>query len=322
MGCFGDIPDPPDPAESYRAGVLANLQTFPMVHDVEAAARLGQPVTVTLPNGQRRTFDFSGLGDAQYQGAYQDRMAQTLLDLQQQLGPQFVQQRLAELQAADPESFQLRNQLYGGIMSDLEGARDASRPTADALQQSILDELNRGGQLDAGTTHQISQGVLGGQVARGNYLGNAPASEEAGAMAGASENAAAQRKAAALQFLTSGATPEDVNYRRTEQALSNLGSFASGQSPVAQFGQLSGAGNGAVPFEGGGPLPGLNQNAGAQGMQFANGVYSGQAQLAQQNVNPWLGGLTGGIQGLNIWSSLGGRFGSPASAPTYQNQGS
>ena len=64
----------------------------------------------------------------------------------------------------------------------------------------------------------------------------------------ASEDTAARCKQAALAFLTSGATPEDVAYRREEQAFANLGSFAVGESPIAQFGQLSGAGEGAVPF--------------------------------------------------------------------------
>lgn len=300
MGLCGSAPKTPDPADAYTAGQLSGMETFPLTHDIEAAAKLGQKITVTLPGGKQQTLDFTGLGDAQFQGEYSDKMAAQLLQLQKDLGPAFVQQRLAELQAADPQGQGIRQHLFDRINQDLADSATADQTTANTLQQSILDELNKGGRLDPGVGHAVSQGVLGGQVARGNYLGNAAAMEEAGALTKASEDTAAQRKASALAFLTSGATPDDVSYRRAEQALSNLGSFAAGESPVAQFGQLSGAANGVVPFETGSPLAGLNPNAGAQGVSYANQSYATQAALNNSQVNPWLAGLSGAASGAGL----------------------
>lgn len=308
----------PDPADAYVSGQRASLQTFPLQHNIEAAARLGQPITVRMPDGSSQTFDFTGLGEGDYQGQYANQMAQSLLELQQQLGPEYVQQRLRELNAADPEGQATRDQLFQSIIADLDQASGAQRPAAEELQKHILDELNKGGTLPDAVARNVSQGVLGGQVARGNFLGNAAAAEEGAALTGASDAIKAQRENAALAFLTSGATPEDVDYRRSEQALHNLGAFASGQSPTAEFGQLSGAGGGVVPFETGGPLPGTDPNAGTRGIQFSNSLYGNQNALYQSSVNPWIAGFSGAANGLNLATSFRGGTGG-AGGPTPTN---
>jgi len=290
--------DVPDPADSYVSGVEANLRLFPRQHEIEVAAQTGRPVTV---NGQ--TYDFTGLGDADYQAQYADQMAQSLLALQQEFGPEYVAQRLHELQRADPEGFSTRQHLFDAIRADLEHAGDRDRPTADLLQQTILDELNKGGELSETQSRNVSEHTLGGQVARGNWLGNAAATQEGENIAAASADQKSQRQQEALAFLTSGVSPADVDYRSEEQALSNVGSFLSGTTPSAQFGQLSGAQNQIVPWNPGQPAAGTDPNAGAAGINFANQLYQGQTALAASTVNPWTAGLAGGANGLAVWAA-------------------
>jgi len=306
MGLCGE--DPPDPSKGYAAGIREDLAALPSRRLIDAAAALGIPVDVLLPGSRTPSrFDFTGLGQADYEAQYQDQLAQQLLDLQEDLGPEFVQQRLDELQAADPEGFAMRQRLWDSIKGDLEQARSADRPAARELQDIIMAELAKGGELDPRSAEQVSQRVLGGQVARGNFMGNAAASEEAGALADATEAQRTQRQAEALAFLTSGVSPEDVAYRREQQGLGNLGSFLTGETPTAQFAQLSGAQSGIVPFSPSNQsLPGVNPNAGQQGINFANGVYGANQAWAQNSVNPWMAGLTGAVRGANVGAAWGG----------------
>lgn len=318
MGMCG--PDVPDPSKGYQAGILADLEALPWRRLIESAAATGDKVTIQLPGRKGPlTFDFSGLGQGDFEQRYGDQLAQAMLQLQKDLGPEFVQQRLHELERSDPEGVGMRKRLWDAIRTDLAESRTAKRPAAEELQRIILSELEKAGELDPRTAQQVSQGVLGKQTALGNYMGNAPTTEEAGALAGATENQRAQRQSQALAFLTSGATPEDVAYRREQQALANLGSFISGETPVAQFGQLSGAQAGIVPFIGGQPLSGVDPSAGARGIDFANGLYSGRLNWANQTANPWLAGLTGAIGGVNLWAGLGGGVGGGRGSPTPQN---
>jgi hypothetical protein len=105
-----------------------------------------------------------------------------------------------------------------------------------------------------------------------------------------------------LNYLKSGVSPEDVEYRRIQQALSNLGAFSNGTSPQAQFGSVSGAQQQAAPFN---PVnyqtpAATNPNAAATGMQFANNMYD----INQQQANPFLSGLSTGLNSFNALSNL------------------
>jgi hypothetical protein len=110
-----------------------------------------------------------------------------------------------------------------------------------------------------------------------------------------------------MAFLTTGVSPEDAAYREQMQDLSNLGAFIGGETPVAQFGQLTGAANGIVPGTPVAPGMGLDPNAGANGMAWANNVWA--TKQAGQGVNPWVAGLAGAFQGANAWASMGGKAG-------------
>jgi hypothetical protein len=287
-------PAPPDYEAAAREGVYADLETYPLRYLTEAASRMGGKVTI---DGQE--YDFTGLGDADNARVMSDKMAQTLLDLQRDLGPDMIRQRLEELKAADPQGYAARQQLFDRIIKQTEAQPD--RPLAEDLQASIVGELTNAGRLDSRMLDEVQQNVRGQQVRNQNFLGNAAVSQEAGAAVRAGEGLRDQQQQQALGFLESGVTPEDVEYRRMQQNLANLGAFISGETPTSQFNQVSGAGNGAVPFiSGGGNTQTTNPNAGQQGVNNALSIYSGNTNWAANQVNPYMAGIS---TAANIYST-------------------
>lgn len=309
MGC-GGTPGTTDYGAQARESVLADLQTYPMRYLVDAASKMGVPVTV---NGQ--TYDFTGLGDADVSGAMSDQMAQGLLDIQRNYGADYVKQRLADLQQADPKGYAARKQLFDQILEQANQSPD--RPLAENLQQEIVGELNRGGQLDARELQQVQQQSRGGQVAGGNYLGNAATSAEASAVVNAGDAQQKARQQQALAVLASGVSPEDVAYRRLQQSLGNLASFAQGKTPESEFSSLSAAGQGAAPFTTTtGAMPLTNPNAAAQGAANNLAIYQGTTNWAQQQANPWLAGLSVGANTAGLINNSGWNpFAAPTGAP-------
>lgn len=295
----GSAPDPPDYEKAAREGVWADLQTYPLRYLTEAASRMGGKVTI-----DGKEYDFTGLGDADNARVMSDKMAQTLLDLQRTKAPEIIKQRIEELKAADPQGYAARQQLFDRILQQAEAQPD--RPLAENLQASIVDELKNAGRLDARMLDEVQQTVRGGQVSRGNYLGNAAVAQEGAAAVRAGETLRDQQQQQALGFLESGVTPEDVEYRRMQQNLANLGAFIGGETPTAQFRQLSGAGNGAAPFIGGGPnTQTTNPNAAQQGVNNALTIYQGNTNWAQNQVNPYLAGLSTGVSAAGAAVNLG-----------------
>jgi len=278
-----------------------------------------------------KEYDFTGLGNADTNGKISDQMAQALLDIQNNYGAAYIQQRLKDLQQADPTGYAARQQLFDKIMQDAEA--NPNRPMAEELQKQVNGVLQNAGQLDEQGKQQVEQGVRGQQVAKGIYLGNAPASQETSAVVGAADNLRANQQKAATDYLNAGISPEDVTYRRIQQGLSNLGAFVNGTTPEAQFGSLSGAQNGAAPFN---PVnysnpASLNPNAGQIGLNFANQSYANN----QNQANPWLSGLSTAASaanaGMNIYNAFnkppqtlltGGSFGYTGGMPSFTNSGS
>ena len=292
-------PEVPDPNAAAVAGAVADMENYPFEYQINSLAKMGGKATI---NG--KVYDFTGLGDADTTAAMSDKMAQTLLDLQKQYGPDFIKQKLAELKAADPTGYAARQQLFDQIMADAEASPD--RPMNNRLQAMVQEELAKGGKLDAKQTEQVQQGVRGKQLRQGIFLGNAATSEEAGAVVGAGEAERTKRQQQGIGILNSGVLPEDVQYRQIQQSLSNLGNFTNGASPTNQFQSLSSASNGAVPFQvGQGNQATLNPNAGANGMNDALSLYSQQQNWANSQVNPWMAGITGGVAGYNLANKAG-----------------
>lgn len=295
----GSPPTAPNYDEAARQGVYADLETYPLRYLTDAASRTGGVVTI-----DGKTYDFTGLGDADNARVMSDKMAQTLLDIQKGLGPQFIEQRIAELKQADPQGYAARKDLFDRIMADSQANPD--RPMAEELQNSIASTLQNAGKLDKKGLEEVQGQVRGGQISRGNYLGEAATSQEANAVVGASNTLRDQQQETAQGFLGSGVTPEDVAYRRMQQSLASLGAFQSGQTPTANFASLSGAGNGAAPFYGGsGSGVGLNPNAGSMGINNALAMYGGNINWQQQQVNPYLAGFSTGISGFNTFNNAG-----------------
>lgn len=296
-----DTPQIPNAAAAARGGIQADIENQPLMYLINAAATLGQPITV---NGQ--TYDFTGQGQAATAGAVSDQMAQTLLALQTETSPAIIQQRINELKAADPEGYAARQQLFDQIVADANN--HPGRPVSDALQSQLQDQLAKGaGFDDAKQEQQVRDSVRGGQVSNNLYLGNAPTSAEGKAVVGAGEALQSQRQQNALNLLQSGASPEDVQYREFQQSLSNLGSFVNGQTPTAQFGQVASAANGPVPIY---QTPATNTgtfNGGAaqSGMNNALGIYGGLSGFLNSQSNPWLAGLSTATTAAGTLNRLG-----------------
>jgi hypothetical protein len=295
----GSGPKAPDYADAATQAVYADLETYPLRYLTEAASKMGGKVTI-----DGKEYDFTGLGTADNAAIMSDKMAQTLLDIQRDLGPEFVKQRIEELKLADPKGYAARQQLFDTIMRQAE--ENPNRPLANDLQNSIVAELKNAGRLDADMLDEVQQAVRGGQVGRGNYLGTAANAQEAGAVVRAGEGLRDQQQQQALGFLESGVTPEDVEYRRLQQAMGNLGNFIAGQTPTAQFGSLSAAGAGAAPFISGGPnSQTTNPNAGQQGVNNALNIYSGKINWAQNQVNPYVAGISAGVNTFAATRGMG-----------------
>lgn len=307
-------PQIPDYTKAAIQGQIADVQNYPFRSIIEAAANMGQKVTI-----DGKTYDFTGLGQADTDRVVSDKMAQTLLDLQREKSPALIQARIDELKAADPQGFAARKDLFDRIMADAQSNPD--RPMAEGLQNEITIELQKGGQLDDKMRQQVQNTVRGAQVGRGIYLGNAPTSQEAGAMVNASDAMRSNRQQRALQFLESGSSPEDVEYRRLQQSMANLGDFVNGITPSAQFRSLSGAANGSVPFIGGPQAQSTTDpNAQARGAQNALDIYRGNVNWNNSQVNPWIAGLSTFNSGLSAASNLGWSLGGsrPGTGAGYQ----
>ncbi len=314
MGLCGSTPKGPDYAASAREGVYAELETSPFTYLINAVAKTGGRIEL---DGQ--TYDFTGLGDADNARVTAEKMAQALLDMQQKYGADYVRQRLAELQASDPDGQTARKQLYEATMASLDAPINEQNYK---VQELLLDRLGRGAQLDPETTRQVQQNVRGVQAARGNIRGNAAVAQEARAVTAAGEQQRSASQQQAADFLAAGLDPTDVEYRRIQQGMANLGAFLGGETPTAQFGQLSGAQGGAAPFIGGGPnAVQINPNAGVQGAQQAQNQFAIQSSYDRTQANPFLAGASLGLQAYGAYQQMprvGGAVG-PATytAPTW-----
>ena len=272
-----DKPDPPNIAGANEAGVWADVQTLAVRKLIANAAKFGKKIDLQIPKFDARgnkvgvesvTYDFGGYSDVDstradvdFYAEAADKMAATMLDVQEKYGAGFVAQRKEELELTDPTGTAVREELGKSALADLE----------------------RGYALAPGMRREVTEAEQAAQTARGNVLGSG---------------------AAAAEALSVG----DAAWRMRQQRLANAASFLSGTTPVAQFGQLSGAQQGASPFNPMGIQSGLslNPNAGAQGQQFAMNTYNQQMNYAanQQPIGGQLLGMAAGMggQALGGWA--------------------
>ena len=250
--------DEPDYGAAAREANESDIQTLPARKKLDRLAKLGEKGFVEYKDkhgkSQVENVDFTGVGDIDLSRANLDyyiesagRISESMLEQSEEYGVRFVEQRRKELEAADPEGFEMRQEMGRRIM---EGGEKHFMAAAK------------------GAMH----GTRGSQSARGNLFGNAPSMQEAMAVG-------------------------DVGYRMYQQDLANMGSYGAGVAPTAQFGALSGAQQGANPFQGQNIMQtGVGAMSNAQHGQATGGIYQQQAQMAQQG-SPWsqIGGMAAGL---------------------------
>lgn len=338
-------PASPDYAAANREAISADVSTLPTRNLIDQAAQLGKLVTYTDPStGQKMTADFTGLGQsalmeqaAKLASQYNADTQRQQLALRQELGLANAQQTSKEIQATDPLAYQTRQDLTGRILGDLKAS-----PPQIAANQSIYDAATRLGAIDPttsslnyglqqamqdyntagfseGTQRELNNQIRSGQVARGNFLGDAAAVSEASQQGMAMDQLRQARLGQLLQaqgqafgqnqqmnqanFQGAQAIAgdqrqvENTNYGRGQQNLANASAMVLGQPITNQFGSLQGAQNGAVGFN---QAPQVNvgqqnPNAGAQNYNGQMQAWQTKAGIAAQG-NPWmaLAGQVGG----------------------------
>lgn len=298
-------PSIPDPSKAAVQGVVSDAENFPFQYIINQLAQMGGAANVGGKN-----YDFTGLGTADNAAVMSDQMAQALLDIQKNYGADFVKQRIEDLKRSDPQGYAARKQLFDRITAEADSGAPNAKMSSD-LQDLVNKQLTDSGRLTSGPggeLEEVQQGVRGQQIANGITLGNAPASAEASAVEQASENKRTQTQQAAANYLNAGISPEDIQYRKIQQDLANLGAFRTGETPTAQFASLSGAQNGAAPFTTNYDNPiAINPNAAAQGLNNANRIYASQANYFQTQANPYLAGLSMLTSTANLAGGLGWR---------------
>lgn len=253
--------------------------------------------------------DFSGMGAAEVQSKLNQEMAQVQLQLQQRYGTQFAQEAAHEIALADPQGAQARQELYD--LTEQQNNATPDRPVANLLDRQVGEQLASGSNLDPTMRSVLDQAVANAQGARG---GQTPANTDDFAYPLQSGFEGLQRELAGEQkatgWLASGSTPEDIQYRRAQQNLANLGSFVNGQTPEAQFRNLSAASQGSTPFVSGQPLQQMPPDSGGA-IGYTTAGYLQNMRYQQSQANPWMSGLSsmlglGNVLGNAGWSPFAG----------------
>ncbi len=247
--------------------------------------------------------DFTGFGEADVQGKVARDTAQNILDLNAKYGPQFIEEALRQEELADPEGAAARRKLYELVMQQANEHPD--RPVAELLDKQVAEQLTAGKGLDRMSGEMLDQAVRESQRSRGEegQGGTDFAEPLTTGFQGQQRLSAAQQKA--LGWLTSGATPEDVQYRRGQQTLANLSDFANARTPQSQFQSLSGAQQGPAPYAPGPAGPSANPNAGTVGQNAALSTWNTKNQFNQNQVDPWMAGLSSLLSGVNVAAGAG-----------------
>jgi hypothetical protein len=168
------------------------------------------------------------------------------------------------------------------------------------LNSQIQDALNaaQNNTLTATDTARLNAAVNDALSSRGgSATGNQPYQnfQQPLTTGFQGEQRQAQEAQSALGFLASGSDPEDIEYRRTQQNLANLAAEANGQTPSSQFASLSGASSGPAPMSTGSTLPLMSDN-GAAAQQIGLQNWETQMQSANNQMNPWMAGLSSMMQ--------------------------
>lgn len=236
-------------------------------------------------------FDFTGYGTADIEGDAARRQADLELELGRKYGTQFAESGRQLAEQADPLGTQARALEYELLHKDMPVS-----PLAGMLNDQITSEVQAGRGLDPMSQDLLEAAVAKSNAARGDQAsaGSVAESMSTGAE-GQARLEAALRKSGAFQ--SSGQTPEDIEFRRNQQQISNLGAFVNGATPESQFGNISQANRGATPVTGAQTNATLPTNAGLVGQNYANQGYAANAQRAMQP-NSWFTGISALMNGI------------------------
>ena len=242
--------------------------------------------------------DFTGIGDADLQAKMARNNAQTGLDISREFAPQYIAEAKRQQALADPQGTEARKLLYQRTQDEINRVPD--RPVSTLLDSQITSSLNDQNKL-SGDSSDLVRKALAARVG----MGDAPTSDIVGRLESGPEGDArsAMRRSQALGYISSGAAPTDVAYRKSQQDMSSLGSFLRGETPTAQFQQLSGAQQGAAPISRAPTAVNANPNAGAQGAQNTLSQSGQQFTQASQTPNPWFTGLGLAIKGAAAYNN-------------------
>ena len=275
MGLYStDMPDAPSIAGANEAGVWADLETLGVRKLIANASKYGKSVDVKVPifdaDGNKKdedgnpvfkdvTYDFKGYSDADSTRADMEFGGEAA---------DFMAKTMLDVQQKYGKDFVKQR------LEELKAADPTGYEVREMLGESAKADLARGTELSPDMARQVTQQERAAQSARGNIYGSAPAAAEAMSVG-------------------------DAGFRMRQQRLANAASFLSGSTPVAQFGQISGAQQGASPFNPMGIQSGIgvNPNAGAQGQQFAMNTYNQKMNYAaqQQPIGAQLLGMATGV---------------------------
>lgn len=261
-------------------------------------------VPVTKNSDGSYTVSFKGYGEADTQGKLAQQNAQTALELSKKYDSEFINSALEQEKLADPEGVAARGRMHELIGEQADNHPD--QPVARMLDEQVGAQLRAGKGLDDFDKAALERAVSESLGSRGGGGEGADFSQPlTTGFAGEGRRAAGARKA--LAFMTSGATPEDVDYRREQQDIANLSAEINGQTPQSQFSSLSSAQRGPTPQVNGTQLPTMSGGTAARAVGNATTRYG--AQLAQPN--QWMAGLStlinvAGAAGQAGWKPLGG----------------
>lgn len=255
---------------------------------------------VKVPAGYQEV-DFKGYGEADVQGKVAQQNAASQLALRQKYDSQFIDEALKQQAEADPLGTAARQKEYDLIQA--EQNRTPDRPVAELLDKQVTDQLAAGRNLDGVSQEMLDAAVTQAQAARGDQGRADFADPLTSGFAGDARAQAAQAKA--QSWLAGGATPEDVQYRREQQRMANLGAFTAGQTPQSQFQTMSGAQTGATPLTQGQPLARQNPNAGAVGNNAALSAWNTQMGYDLNQANSWTAGLSMILNGMGAMGQAG-----------------
>ena len=280
-----DKPDAPNMAGANEAGVWANVEGTAIQKLIANAMKFGRKIDLEIPTFDAKgkktgtkqiSYDFKGYSDADSTREEMEFGAEAA---------DFMAKTMLDVQKKYGVDFVAQRK------RELEASDPTGAASRERMGEEALADLDRGYELAPGMRREVTEAEQAAQTARGNVLGSG---------------------AAAAEALSVG----DAAFRMRQQRLANAASFLSGTTPVAQFGQLSGAQAGASPFS---PMGinnqglTLNPNAGAQGQQWAMNAYNTEMNWAanQQPIGAQLLGMaTGGfMQGLGNYAAtnwLGG----------------